>query len=67
MATQQNIRQSYLVSLTARDQTQKTAMRNALWRLGGREILPGLYLVALTPAERQALARRFGELRLRAQ
>lgn len=67
MATQQPMRKSYLVTITTSDPTQKTAMRNALWRLGGQEILPGLYLVALTPAEHQALARRFGGMRVRAR
>ena len=58
-------RRSYLITLTTTTPTERTAMRNALWRLNASELLPGLFLVSLTPSERQALARRFGGLRIR--
>lgn len=60
-------RRSYLVTLPTTSQAQRTAMRNELYRLGAREILPGLYLAALTDGERQRLSQRFGGLRLRGQ
>lgn len=65
MATQQYIRRSFLIAITENDLKKRATMRNALWRLGGKEILPSLYIVALTPAERQALARRFRKIRVR--
>lgn len=67
MPIQQPTRRSYLVSITTRNAAQKTAMRNALWRFGGHEILPDLYLVALTTAEYQNLTRRFGAMRIKKQ
>ena len=39
---------------------------NALFRHGGREVLPGLFVVALTQKERLTLVRRFGSARVRA-
>lgn len=59
----QTRRKTYLISVTTGE--QRTAMRNALWVLGGSEILPGLFLVALTDGERQGLERRFGKVRIR--
>jgi len=59
-------RRSYLVSLTEHDRKQRVLMRNALGKLGGREILPGVFLVVLTGAEYADLAKKFGRLRLRA-
>ncbi len=59
-------RRSYLVSLTNQDTKERILMRNALGKLGGREILPGVFLVILTGAEHADLAKKFGRLRLRA-
>lgn len=61
-----NQRKAYLITLTTTDAVQRTAMRNALWRLGASEILPGLYLAYLTAAERQRLSHKFG-VRIREQ
>lgn len=61
----QQVRKSYLISVTTGDRTQRTEMRNALWLLGGNEVLPGLFLVALTDGERQRLERRFGKIRIK--
>jgi hypothetical protein len=63
----QNQRRSYLITLPTTSQTTRTAMRNELYRLGAREILPGVYLCALTDGERQQLSRRFAGVRLRGQ
>lgn len=60
-------RRSYLISITSDDKTERTAMRNALWRLHASEVLPGLFLVPMTQSERRALARRFSRLRIRGQ
>jgi hypothetical protein len=65
MSTPQPTRRSYLISVTTRDQAARTAMRNALWRLRASEVLPGLFLVALTDGERATLTRRFGEMRIK--
>lgn len=62
---QRIVRRSYLVSLTNHDTKTRILMRNALGKLGGREILPGLFLVALTTEERSNLAKKFGTLRFR--
>ena len=62
---QRIVRRSYLVSLANHDQKQRILMRNALGRVGGREILPGLFMVALTSEERTDLAKKFGALRFR--
>lgn len=59
-------RRSYIITLTTQDPKQKTAMRNALWRLGAKERLPGVYTASLTAAEYAQLSRRFG-VRARAQ
>lgn len=58
-------RRSYLVSLSSHDRQRRTAMRNALVRLGGSEILPGLFVVAMTAAERAELERRFADVRVK--
>lgn len=58
-------RRQYLISITENDRTKRTAMRNALHRHGAREMLPGVFVVALTEGERRALARRFGGARIR--
>ena len=65
MATQRPTRRSFLISIANGDQKQRTAMRNALCRQDGREILPGLFLVSLTDSEKATLMRRFGYLRVR--
>lgn len=65
MSTQQLTRHSYLISITTHDRRERTAMRNALWRHGASEVLPGLFLVALTDGERQGLTRRFGKVRIK--
>lgn len=62
---QRIVRRSYLVSLANHDQKQRILMRNALGKLGGREILPGMFVVALTTEERAILAKKFGALRFR--
>jgi hypothetical protein len=60
------VRRSYLISVSERGKTARTAMRNALFRLNGKEVLPGLFWVALTDEERAALGRQFGKVRIRA-
>ncbi|MEZ4684177.1 MAG: hypothetical protein R2932_59200 [Caldilineaceae bacterium] len=67
MARQRPIRQTFLIPIVDKDQKQRTVIRNALYYFNGREILPNLFLVALTEAERQSLIRRFGRLRVRQQ
>lgn len=59
-------RRSYLITLPTTEK-QRIAMRNALYRLGAKEILPGLYLVSLSESERASLTQRFGGRRIRAQ
>lgn len=58
-------RTSYLIAVSNGDRQQRIALRNLLWKLGGNEILPGLFWVALTDGEKQMLNRRFGKLRIR--
>jgi hypothetical protein len=60
------VRRSYLISVSERGQTARTAMRNALFRLNGKEVLPGLFLVALSEEEKAALGQKFGQVRIRA-
>lgn len=60
-------RRQYLISLSENDRARRTAMRNALHRHGAREVLPGLFMVALTEEERRDLSRRFGGARIRAE
>lgn len=59
-------RRAYLISLTAKDQQQRTRMRNALYRLNASEVLPGLYLAYLTTKQHQRLSQRYG-VRVRAR
>lgn len=54
------LRRPYIISLTAKNKEQRTAMRNALWRLNASEVLPGLYLAYLSQDEHKCLTRRFG-------
>jgi hypothetical protein len=53
-------KRSYLIRLADTEPKRRSLMRNALYRLGATEILPGLYLAHLTAAECQSLSRRFG-------
>jgi len=64
MPTHRYTRRSYIITLTTTDQKQKTAMRNALWRLGASELLPGLYVVKLTWPEYRKLANRFSKMQI---
>jgi len=63
----QQIRRPYLISVTTHEPSERTAMRNALWRLQAKEVLPGLFWVGLTDEEKQRLARRFVGMRARAR
>lgn len=65
MPKHEHIRREYLISITTTDVAEKIRIRNAMVRLGAREIWNGFYWVALTEAERASLARRFGKLRIR--
>lgn len=53
-------RRSYLITLTTSDSRKRTIMRNMLWRMGAREVLPGVYWATLTPEEHARLTRQFG-------
>lgn len=64
MGKQQAMRREYLISITTKDAGRRIQMRNALWRLGAKEIWAGFYWVALSEQERLNLARRFAELRI---
>lgn len=65
MARQATLQRAYLISITRGTREERTAMRNAVWKLGGRAILPDLYYVTLTDAQKASLDRRFGGLRIR--
>lgn len=60
MTTQHNPRRDYLISVTTKDSATRIQIRNAMHRLGAREIWNGFYWVALTEEERRRLSRRFG-------
>ena len=58
-------RRSYLISLSAHDQKQRTEMRNTLAKLNASEILPGVFVAALTPDERAKLTQKYANLRVK--
>lgn len=65
MTGQPTPRRDYLISITTKDATERVQIRNAMCRLGAREIWPGFYWATLTEHERANLARKFGKLRIR--
>lgn len=56
---------TYTITVTERNATKARRIRTMLRNYGGREVLPNLFTVTLTPAEYKALTRAYDRLRVR--
>lgn len=56
---------TYTVTVTERDATKARQIRTMLRNYGGREVLPGLFTLTLTPTQYAALTAAYKRLRVR--
>lgn len=56
---------TYTITVTEKSATQARRIRTMLRNYGGREVLPNLFTVTLTPAEYRNLTAAYQRLRIR--